>query len=171
METAAVLITSKAWVGRKQSKCTFVHGCVYVFVPMCASVCARERGKDAGYFILKLISFWTPEASVYVGLNSCKLLDWLWCGCRLAGDWVDVFCSLHVCLCVCDHRVLLVPPDCRVPQVPQETLVRGWVKACVISRLMLDVLKKHCHSTRHGHWNVTTKFWQNKPKEEWEIFF
>lgn len=92
----------------KQSKCTLVHGCVYFIVSMCASVRACERGKVAGYFILKLITLIT-ETSVYVGLNACKLLDWLCSRCQLAADWVDVFCSLHVCLCVWSQGALGTP--------------------------------------------------------------
>lgn len=146
MERASALIASEAWVGRdRQSKCVFVRECVYIHVPVC--VCECKRGKEGGlggYFVLRLISFWTHFfASAFV-----RLCMWS-AGLTVVGMLVSSslgYNMLSVCLsvCVCDLRVFLEPQDCRVPQVPQEIMVRGWVKAGLISQLVTDVSEKLC---------------------------
>lgn len=61
-------------------------------------------------FASVFVGMWSPVLTVVVGM-------------LVSSSWG--YNMLSVCVCVCDLRVFLVPQDRRVPQVPQEILVRG----------------------------------------------
>lgn len=57
---------------------------------------------------------------------ACEVLDRLTVvGMLVSGSLGYNMLSVCVSVCVCGYRVFLVPQDCRVPQVPQEIMVRG----------------------------------------------
>lgn len=115
MERVSALIASKAWVGRDSQN-------VYLCMNVCMSVCEGEIRGVWGYFILR--HFFQTLLSLLA--CACEGLDRLTVVGMLVSSSLRIICWSA---CASGFRVFLVPQDYKVPQVPQEILVRGWVKA------------------------------------------
>lgn len=140
MERASVLIASEAWAGRD---CQDVYLCMNV----CMSVSVKCKGRKGvwGCFILRLMSFKPVSLLLSLLAYTYKVLDRLTVVGMLVSSSLDKMLSVSTS----GFRVLLVTQDCKVPQVHQETLVRGWVKVAIIVRLIKDVFKKLLFSPRY----------------------
>lgn len=106
-------------------------------VSVWASTGERKRG-FRGILFFRLISFWTNVFLAY----ACSVLD------RLTAVGMAISSSLGcntltgMWCCLCGLRVFQVPQDCRVHQVPQEIMVRGWVKTGLILQLITDISER-----------------------------
>ncbi len=124
MERASALIASEVWVWRDSQN-------VYLCMNVCTSVWVQEwegKGGLGSFFFYWAHFFWNHVfTTVFVGV--CVWSKGLTVVEMLVSSSLG-YSMLHVCVCVCvcNLRVFLVPQDCRVPQVPMEIMVRGWVK-------------------------------------------